>query len=255
MTMPDLTAEQIEEWAHSGIPAENMAAHQFRRACADLALSALARSASQGNSEMTAQTKGPNQYRKKPVVIEAVRWTGANIEEVLSFFGDISKLPVTGAYIKPGIGHCPPMGTLDIPTLEGVMTAQAGDWIIKEPFPTDNRKFYPCKPDIFALTYELAAPAYAAEPVTELSKEAVEHILGHGVDNLGLGTEGAYKKAQRFYARLNQLVAAPPPDFQAGLEVPDCGCPPGKCCARRKTDEDTCRMTPFISALAARKEG
>jgi hypothetical protein len=34
------------------------------------------------------------------------------------------------------------------------MHARFGDWIIKEPFPTRDRQFYPCKPDIFDATYE-----------------------------------------------------------------------------------------------------
>jgi hypothetical protein len=42
---------------------------------------------------------------------------------------------------------------LPINTLEGVVTAQIGDWIIKGV----NGEFYPCKPDIFEKTYERAA--------------------------------------------------------------------------------------------------
>jgi hypothetical protein len=44
---------------------------------------------------------------------------------------------------------------LIIPTLDGEMKASLGDYIIKEPFPTDWRKVYPCKPDIFEKTYEI----------------------------------------------------------------------------------------------------
>jgi hypothetical protein len=43
-------------------------------------------------------------------------------------------------------------GAMSIDTLEGVMTAQPGDWIIKGV----KGEFYPCKPDIFVLTYEPA---------------------------------------------------------------------------------------------------
>lgn len=43
-----------------------------------------------------------------------------------------------------------------IPTNEGEMTCKLGDWLIKEPFPTNDRKLYPCKPDIFEQTYEPA---------------------------------------------------------------------------------------------------
>ena len=79
-------------------------------------------------------------YRKKPVVIEAIRWTGepGNLLEITQFVGSSSR-----SVQKAG-------KTLQIPTLEGVMTANLGDWIILgvqgEP--------YPCKPDIFELTYE-----------------------------------------------------------------------------------------------------
>jgi len=90
-------------------------------------------------------------FRKKPVVIEAVRWTGreADLPSVLSLV-NFDKLPNNGPEIKPGIGFTPPLGTLDIPTLEGTMTAQPGDWIIRGV----KGEIYPCKPDIFEATYE-----------------------------------------------------------------------------------------------------
>lgn len=91
-------------------------------------------------------------YRKKPVVIEAIQWTGRNVDEVMPFFGDFSKLPNDGVHVHPGIGHSPVEGHLYIPTLEGTMTANAGDWIIKGV----KGEFYPCKPDIFTATYEPA---------------------------------------------------------------------------------------------------
>jgi len=97
--------------------------------------------------------EGPKSYRMKPVVVQALRWDGTNIEEVLSFLSPIDDLPSNG-YVKPGVGHTPSLGTLDIPTLEGTMTANPGDWIIRgvkgEP--------YPCKNEIFEATYELDKP-------------------------------------------------------------------------------------------------
>lgn len=69
-----------------------------------------------------------NQYRKKPVVIEAVLWDGAHINDVLAFVDADHRWKVgvdDGDVDGPGIGHTPALGTLDIPTLEGVMTAQA----------------------------------------------------------------------------------------------------------------------------------
>jgi hypothetical protein len=92
-------------------------------------------------------------YRKKPVVIDAVLWTGMeeDLPEVFNLV-DFKTLPKDGIHVGGGIGYIPALGTLDIPTLEGVMTAQPGDWIIKGV----KGEVYPCKPDIFEATYEQA---------------------------------------------------------------------------------------------------
>lgn len=79
-------------------------------------------------------------FRKKPVVIEAVQWDGANTPEIAELAGTsmdkISSPPFTNALI--------------IKTLEGDMRADQGDWIIKGV----QGEFYPCKPDVFEQTYE-----------------------------------------------------------------------------------------------------
>lgn len=78
-------------------------------------------------------------FRKKPVVIDAMRYEGnAN-------FGDVAQwLRDGGAEWEEGIGG------ISIKTLDGRMLAGVGDWIIKG----IKGEFYPCKPDIFAATYE-----------------------------------------------------------------------------------------------------
>lgn len=78
-------------------------------------------------------------YRKKPVVIEAMQWTGEFDRNMSLFVGD--KATIKG--IKEPF-------EMVIHTLEGDMTASAGDFIIKGV----NGEFYPCKPDIFEKTYE-----------------------------------------------------------------------------------------------------
>jgi len=78
-------------------------------------------------------------YRKKPVVIEAVKYSGANFEEVIHFCESV-RLEKT---IESGI-------FLVTPTLEGQHIATPGDYIIKGV----KGEFYPCKPDIFEMTYE-----------------------------------------------------------------------------------------------------
>jgi hypothetical protein len=93
-------------------------------------------------------------YQKKPVVIEAIQWNGnSNKQEIDEFVGRELKAEIESetAYIA-GMGK--PTFSLLIDTREGTMKAYPNDWIIKEPFPTNDRKFYPCKPDIFEATYE-----------------------------------------------------------------------------------------------------
>ena len=75
------------------------------------------------------------QYRKKPVVIEAIQWTGRNHAEIEAFAGEAVRLS--------------PIGSYSIRTLEGVMFAERGDWVIRGV----QGEFYPCKPDIFEATY------------------------------------------------------------------------------------------------------
>lgn len=86
-------------------------------------------------------------FKKKPVVVEAFKWTGdmfqnedpvwitEAIQEGSVYFGNVSS---EGVVMK-------------IDTLEGTMTAQRGDYIIKG----IKGELYPCKPDIFEETYEL----------------------------------------------------------------------------------------------------
>lgn len=75
-------------------------------------------------------------YRKLPVVIDAVRYMGNNLNECRDFItGQNGKLINRRIRIK---------------TLEGTIFASEGDYIIKGV----NGEFYPCKPDIFEKTYE-----------------------------------------------------------------------------------------------------
>lgn len=78
-------------------------------------------------------------FRKKPVVIEAVQWDGTEQAAVqITAF--------VGIHI---MGNGP---NFNIQTLEGSMMVSPGDWIIRGV----KGEFYPCRDDIFQLTYELA---------------------------------------------------------------------------------------------------
>lgn len=84
-------------------------------------------------------------FRKKPVVIEAIQFEGENYAEVY-----------TWAELLDGNENQPLHWSADdglhVQTLEGDMRADAGDWIIRGV----KGELYPCKPDIFAETYEPA---------------------------------------------------------------------------------------------------
>ena len=83
-------------------------------------------------------------FRKRPIIIEAIKLIYENVSAIRIFIG-------AGllADNKPELNLEKEM-VLYIPTLEGLMTAKEGDWIIKGV----QGEFYPCKPDIFQATYE-----------------------------------------------------------------------------------------------------
>lgn len=95
---------------------------------------------------------GIKKFRKKPVVIEALQWTGHNATEIMLFVGQRLKYTSVPHQIEREKDDIPNDAyQIEIPTDEGVMTASKLDWIIKG----IKGEFYPCKPDIFAATYEL----------------------------------------------------------------------------------------------------
>ena len=97
-------------------------------------------------------------FRKKPVVIVAHQigtdgwpdeiWQGVNENKIVLHLDTVG-------HPKRVVGH------VEIQTLEGVMRGEVGDWIIRGV----KGEFYPCKPDIFAATYEPADLAQAPAPV------------------------------------------------------------------------------------------
>ena len=94
-------------------------------------------------------------YVKKPVEIEAVQLATDNISEVLEWANSIQPADkqIKVYDFKNSVDEYKGLALL-IPTKEGEMQCNIGDYLIKEPFPTDDRMFYPCKPDMFALTYD-----------------------------------------------------------------------------------------------------
>ena len=97
-------------------------------------------------------------YRKKPVVIEAIQITEQTYNEIRIWSdGKVYPSPV----LEPSEDN--PSGVYwQIKTIDSIATAVSGDWICKG----IQGEFYPCKPDIFSQTYE---PAYA--PTSGMTKQ------------------------------------------------------------------------------------
>lgn len=91
----------------------------------------------------------PRKYRKKPVVIEAMRLTETNAAEIVRWITESGHK----AAIRGGDGGGSLGATVIIVTLEGNVHASLGDLVIRGV----QGEFYPCKPDIFAATYEAVA--------------------------------------------------------------------------------------------------
>ena len=89
-------------------------------------------------------------FRKKPVVVEAVQFKGFNGENGHSEFSEKPDWLVNEFGKK--ILFFQKTNALVIKTLEGDHIASIGDYIIKG----IAGELYPCKPDIFEMTYEKA---------------------------------------------------------------------------------------------------
>ena len=86
-------------------------------------------------------------YRKLPVLIDAMLYDGTNGAEVVKWV----RAGGYGASLRGGDGGGSLGATIGIQTLEGVIWASPGDYIIRGV----AGEFYPCKPDIFDATYEV----------------------------------------------------------------------------------------------------
>jgi len=90
-------------------------------------------------------------YIKKPVQIEAIQLKEDNIIEVFDFLDEANyKETKSSEELEDFSKAMLKQGYIEIETLEGMMKASFGDYIIKG----IKGEFYPCKPDIFIATYE-----------------------------------------------------------------------------------------------------
>ena len=91
-------------------------------------------------------------YRKRPVEVEAYCYQAELGNNRL-----MNWLSQQGANVSGWVFHD---GEITIPTLEGLMKVSDGDFIIRGV----KGEYYPCKPDIFDLTYEAVSPVGADAP-------------------------------------------------------------------------------------------
>ena len=98
-------------------------------------------------------------FRKKPVVIEAIQYTGApeSNREIIQWTQCSNTPAVMNQHPERG-------RLLSINTLEGAHWVSPGDWVIKGV----AGEFYPCKSDIFEATYERVADDERTYPVSEV---------------------------------------------------------------------------------------
>jgi hypothetical protein len=91
-------------------------------------------------------------FRKLPIEVDAHCWDGRRNSLIVWLDEVLPKDAKIDAIVQV---H--PNGHLRIFTLEGWMRCEPGDWLIREPLRDRDRLLYPCKPDIFAATYEAIA--------------------------------------------------------------------------------------------------
>ncbi len=114
-------------------------------------------------------------FRKKPVVINAIEWTGENLKEIIDFTGlHESAKKWTWEEYEAVVKE----KGLKIFTLEGTHMATIGDMIIKGV----HGEFYPCKPDIFAKTYDRVFEPGICPPPTR--RETIEAMINGTTERL-----------------------------------------------------------------------
>jgi len=131
------------------------------------------------NSEDSFGSSLTDEFRKKPVVINAVQWDGTytGMLSVMEHFPEMTRADARFHSANNTVDYW------RIRTLEGAMQVSPGDWIIKG----IAGEYYPCKPEIFEASYERTSPVPAPaptgwRPIAEAPKDGTEIILSNGKD-------------------------------------------------------------------------
>ena len=83
----------------------------------------------------------PKTFRKKPVLVEAIQYTGGNVNALVAFSKGV---------VKPNLDSASGIHLPTVETLEGTMKISIDDWLIRG----TEGEFYPCKPKPFKVTFE-----------------------------------------------------------------------------------------------------
>lgn len=182
-------------------------------------------------------------YRKKPVVIEARRLVGTEVEmfdiyqwieantlgsfEPMQFIEPDGEMPL---YPASGVSIDPRDGRIIIATLEGLHWADLGDYIIQGV----QGELYPCKPDIFEATYEAVEPN---EP-----------------DQIDLQGRGEYDPVTGLYEWYEGVSSLTPDDLAVCIDVALYGAPsvytaPEAYKPRRDLIAETIKANPLIAGI------
>lgn len=115
-------------------------------------------------------------FRKKPVVIEAIQVKEDNDLEIMKFMG-VTSLTCRDLSDDPD----EPAVAIMIETPDGDMAASVGDWIIKGL----KGEFYPCKPDIFNMSYD----EVVEHPCPMCDDTRKVHVVGDDHGHYGFETD------------------------------------------------------------------
>ena len=172
-----------------------------------------------------ATSTSGGRFRKKPVVIEAVRVVYAEMlrdgPECSPFDSHPSWLDeaVIAGVLTLSTKNARDYAVVNVNTLEGVMEAIPGDWIIRGV----KGELYPCKPDIFALTYEAEDPAVAPSAqgwrdIASAPKDAVVLVYDDGY--IGKGMTNAMDQWLDVEVGRDDAIFNPPPTHWMPLPDP-----------------------------------
>ena len=130
---------------------------------------------------MSNEREAVKEFTKRPVTISAIQWTGDNLRAVITFIegavvtNDLASAARWDDYRDPVEKR-----GIVIKNLEGQHIASVGDWIIKGV----KGEHYPCKPDIFEMTY---APAQQSAPAGYVMEKGLADALRHVKKELDAG--------------------------------------------------------------------